>query len=224
MAQEINRTIVSGEVIREQLEKFYEKPVTRVSFELVLSLVGVMFFALFALRPTLNTMSSLLNEIEEKEEVDVALSRKISALATAQNEFITFGDRFSILDETIHTNMSLEVALIYMEYLVARENLSLAGLQIREFPLILTAPADTGQELRLGDREIQPYAFQVAFRGSYSDVIRFFEAIESVKPIFSVQEFTFNVEQNRDDTRTLSTTATIIMYGYQAEVRRSRTQ
>lgn len=222
MAEEIKRNIISRDVIRKELEKFYEKPVARVSFELVMSLLGVMFFALFALRPTLTTMSSLLNEIEEKQEVDAALTRKISALATAQNEYLTFGDRFSILDETIHTNMSLEVALIYMEYLVARENLSLAGLQIREFPLILTAPVDSEQKLRLGDREIQPYAFQISFNGSYSDVLSFFRAIESVKPLFSVQEFTFTVQENRDDTRTLNTTATIIMYGYQAEVRKGR--
>lgn len=219
MAEEAKRNIITGEVIRRELEKFYEQPVARVSFELVMSIVAVMFFAVFALRPTLNTMSSLLNEIEEKEEVDAALTRKISALATAQNEYLTFGDRFGILEEAIHTNMSLEVALIYMEYLVSRENLSLAGLQIREFPLVLTAPTEPGQELRLRNREIQPYAFQVSFRGDYANVIRFFQAIESVKPLFSVQEFAFTVQQNRDDTRTLSTTATIIMYGYQAEVR-----
>ncbi|MCD8484072.1 hypothetical protein LRY65_03385 [Candidatus Woesebacteria bacterium] len=220
--QEQKRNLVSGSTIRDQLEKFYEKPVTRVSFELVMSLLGVMFFALFALRPTLNTMSSLLQEIEEKEEVDLALGRKISALATAQTEYLTYSERFSILDEAIHTNISLETALIYMEYLVARENLSLAGLQIQEFPLVLTAPEDASQQLSLGDREIQAYAFQISFTGSYDDVMQFFAAIESVKPLFAVQEFTFTVEENREEERTLRTTATILMYGYQSEVRRSR--
>jgi len=222
MAQnEIKRQIISGETVRKELAKFYDKPVARVSFELVLSLIGVMFFAVFALRPTLNTMSALLKEIEDKQEVDVALGRKISALGTAQNEYLTYNERFSILGESIHTNMSLEVALMYMEFLVTRENLSLSGLQIKEFPLVLTTPEDSTETLRLGDKEVRAYAFQVAFTGSYADVIRFFEAIESVKPLFSVQEFAFTVQENRDDTRSLTTTATIIMYGYQAESKRS---
>ncbi len=220
--KETQRTILSGETIRKQLEQFYEKPVTRVSFELVMSLLAVIFFALFALRPTLNTMSALLQEIEEKEEVDAALQRKISALGTAQNEYLTYSERFGILDEAIHTNVSLERALIYMEYLVARENLSLAGLQIEEFPLVLTRPEDLTEELSLDDREIRAYAFQISFSGSYNDVLQFFSAIESVKPLFAVQEFSFTVEETRDDTRVLRTTATILMYGYQAEERGGR--
>jgi len=213
----IKRTILSGDTLRQELAKFYDQPVARVSFELVLSLLAVIFFALFALRPTLNTMAELLKEIEDKREIEAGLTRKIAALGTAQSEYLTYSDRFSILEESIHTNISLESALIYMEYLVARENLSLAGSQIRDFPLVLTDPEDAAVTRKVGNKEIRPYAFQVSFSGEYADVIRFFQAIETVKPLFSVQEFTFAVEENRDDSRQLRTTATIVMYGYQTD-------
>lgn len=210
------RQFVSGETLRANLSQFYERPVTRVSAELFFSIFAVIFFALFALRPTLNTMARLLREIEEKQELNAGLARKLSALSTAQNEYFTFADRFDILEEAVHSELSLEAALLYLEYLVDRENLSLAGLRIEEFPLELT-PGEV--EDAMEDREIAIYAVQATFTGTYDEIVRFFRAIESIQPLFSVQGFSFSVTEDRDGNRSLNANATIYMYGYQDEAR-----
>jgi hypothetical protein len=48
------------------LNAFYQKPVAKVSLELFLSVGTIIFFAMFAIRPTLLTMSDLVKEIEDK--------------------------------------------------------------------------------------------------------------------------------------------------------------
>lgn len=224
----LQQNFVSSDYFRVQLKKFYERPVTKVSVELVLSIVTVMVFALFALRPTLNTMSQLLKEIEDKRKVNEALEQKARALGTAQRELTTFENRFQILSQAIHPQLSLDSALYYLEYLVARENITLAQLQIEEFPLgepeqtpspspspaPRTAQGTTPATAARTPKEINEYAFQVTFDGEYGEVLRFFAALEQVRPLFVVNDFSFRTRESSDDTLTMSASATVYMYGY----------
>lgn len=209
--------------LRQELEKFYEKPVAKVSLELILTLVTVIFFALFALRPTLGTMTELTREIEDKRKVNDELTKKLAALATAQGEYVEYSDRFEILDEAIHDRPTLETALFYLEYLVRRENISLAGLQIETFPVgrlvsdTAAAPTSTQAIPTTGTAtsEIGVYAIQASFEGDYENILAFFRAVEEVRPLFSVEAFNFSVTTNRDRDTVLKASATIYMYGYQ---------
>lgn len=219
MAQQVN--FLSAQVLRSNLQQFYEKPVTRVSLELFLSLSTVIFFALFALRPTLNTMSRLVREIEEKRQVDDELSKKIAALSTAQNEFLTFRSRLSVLDTAVHQELSIENALIYLEYLSAEAGVSLSGLQIREFPLAL--PAASGERARTAEREIGIHTAQISFEGNIESVKRLFQMIESVRPLLAVQGFSVTVREERGQQPVVTANATLLFYGYQPKVAPART-
>ena len=220
------RTFIAGETIRADLQRFYEKPVTRVSLELLLSLLAVIFFALFALRPTLNTMSRLVREIEEKRKIEEALTRKVAALSTAQNEFFTFQDRLPILDTAIHNDLSLENALFYLEYLAAESGVTLSSVQIKEFPFSLTPTAEgeavAPAEVDTSKKEVGIHAVQVAFVGDYNTIIRFFRTVESIRPLFAVQGFSISVETQRDEVPTITANATLLFYGYQTPQREER--
>lgn len=208
--------------VRAELEKFYEKPIAKVSLELLLTLVTVLFFALFALRPTLSTMAELTREIEDKRTVDAALTSKLAALATAQEEYFTHGDRFEVLEEAIHEQPTLETALFYLEYLVRREDISLASLRIETFPVgqLIIDPSNDASGTAPEDTEVPPseitvYAIQTSFEGDYANILKFFRAIESVRPLFSVQTFSFTVATNQERETVLQTSAQIYMYGYE---------
>ena len=66
------------------LVEFYNQPIAKVSLELFLSIVAVIFFAIFAIRPTLLTMSDLIKELQEKEVLNEKLSQKTAALSSVQ--------------------------------------------------------------------------------------------------------------------------------------------
>lgn len=208
--------------LRGELEKFYQKPVAKVSLELIFTLVTVLFFAVFALRPTLTTMAELTREIEDKTRVNEELTKKVTSLATAQAEYVQYEQRFEILEEAIHDEPTLETALFYLEYLVRRENISLSGLRIETFPigrLSTSLPEAEGSQAPVPgvsqDSEIGVYAIQASFEGDYANILAFFEALESVRPLFSVQAFNFSVNTNRDRETILKTNVTIYMYGSQ---------
>lgn len=211
--------IVTGEVIRSELKNFYEKPVTRVSVELVFSLLTVIFFALFALRPTLNTMSKLVKEIEDKEKVDEALTKKIAALTTAQSEYLSYKERFSIVESAVHTDLKLDDTLYYLEYLAAKQGISLTNLRIREFPVGSIGGADPasvgeGAGASAKDYTIGVYAINLSFSGPYQNVLSFFRELESTRPLFAVQGFALSTRRDQGTSYQLNATTTVFTYGY----------
>jgi len=79
------------------LDRFYHNPVAMVSFELFLSIAAILFFAVFAIRPTLLTMSDLIKEIEDKRKLDSQMEQKVAALSSAQESFLAVQDRIAVL-------------------------------------------------------------------------------------------------------------------------------
>src|SRR3989344_6030356 len=70
------------------LQRFYRQPVARVSIFVVISFMTVSFFSVFAIRPTLVTISSLIREIEDKREINSQLDQKVADLSRVQAEYI----------------------------------------------------------------------------------------------------------------------------------------
>ncbi len=100
---------------------FYQRPVAKVSLELFFSIGAVLFFAVFAIRPTLLTMSDLIKELEDKRNLDQQLSQKIAALSTAQASFLGAQNRLVVLDEAIPTSPQFIYSLKLLEK-VASDN------------------------------------------------------------------------------------------------------
>ncbi len=89
--------------LKTTLLKFYKQPVGKVSTELFLSIFTIIFFAVFAIKPTLTTMSDLVKEIEDKQKLNKQMQQKVTALATAQTEYEKFQDQFYLLDQSLPT-------------------------------------------------------------------------------------------------------------------------
>lgn len=68
----------------KQLKSLSKKPVAQASLALILSLLAVSFFGIFAIKPTMVTIADLVKTIKDKEEVSRLLQTKIEVLTTAQ--------------------------------------------------------------------------------------------------------------------------------------------
>ena len=56
---------------------FYQKPIAQVSTELFFTIGATIFFAAFAIRPTILTMTDLVKEIQDKREAEEKLNQKV---------------------------------------------------------------------------------------------------------------------------------------------------
>lgn len=73
----------------------------KVYLEMMLSLVTISVFTVFALRPTVVTIAQLLKDIDAKKAVLVQMNAKIENLARAQSVYEAERSRISLLDTAV---------------------------------------------------------------------------------------------------------------------------
>jgi hypothetical protein len=199
----LRRDFISNVNVQKNLQAFYNKPVLRVSFELVMSILVVVVFALFALRPTLITMSDLLKEIEEKKKLDKDLQQKIAALATAQNEWSVYRQQVENFKTAFFDSPSMEEVLLYLEYLARQDGIVMTSVTSPEVPVILEKTVSTPSAgiSSSSVKQLTPVDANLQFIGSYANILNFLVKLEQRQPLFSVENLSFNssqVEENAD--------------------------
>ena len=193
--------------LSKTLLNFYNQPVARVSVELFLTIGTVLFFAVFAIRPTLLTMSDLIKELEEKRELDTKLSEKIASLSTAQTQFIQLEPRLVSLDEAIPLQPQFYEAITMIEKSASDNQLVIDSLSLQTIPP--ESPAD--QPLTLQKKQF--LSFQVSLEGGYEEIKAFINQLQTWRRLFTVENIVFSVEEERE-TRKLQANLTIYAYYY----------
>lgn len=206
----LTRNFISAPSVRKDLEQFYARPLTRVSFELIVSIITVVLFALFALRPTLLTMSDLLREIQEKQQLDQDLGEKISALATAQSEYSTYQPQIQALDQAILQQSSLEEVAYYLESLLSESGLGVQRVAFGQLPVETKTTDDPSR-----NPVLTQYQVQVVVEGDLVSLQNFLQRVEQVKPLFSVQGWTLSPTE-AEDRPPLEAAINLGVYIYQA--------
>jgi Tfp pilus assembly protein PilO len=188
--------------LTELLDRFYHNPVAIVSFELFLSIATILFFAIFAIRPTLITMSDLIKEIGDKRKLDTQMSQKVAALSAAQNTFNQVRDRTGVLDEALPRGMDLAYALKIIEKIASDQNLTITNLTV------LAIPPEPPENVPVSQLTRQAMPVQVAVAGSYEGIREFAEQLRNSRRSFVIERISFATEDSRGQ-RTLEATILI---------------
>jgi Tfp pilus assembly protein PilO len=190
------------EQIQSTLVKFYQQPIAKVSLELFLSIGAVLFFAIFAIRPTLLTMSDLIKEIEDKRELSQQLDQKIAALSSAQTEYSQVQNRLQVLDQAIPSAPQFEQALKIIERVASDNQLVISRMQVREIP------QEPAEDIPFEDKERVSLPISVTVVGDYPSIRQFVEDIINTRRAMVIDSIVFSVSDQREQQK-LSATITI---------------
>lgn len=167
------------------LMDFYQKPVARVSIELILSVIVVIFFALFAIRPTLITMADLVKEIADKKEINKQLDLKLASLASAQEQYDLYQPQFYLLDEAIPRQLDLVKSLKKIEKLAGEGEFAIDRMSIQKVPETVETELLSGD---FGDYQREFLSINVGVIGSYIDIREFIEKIMNLRQVVVVDQ------------------------------------
>lgn len=185
------------------LTKFYQNPVTKVSLEIFLSLFLIIFFGVFVIRPTLVTIADLIKEIDDKQELDQQLQRKITSLATAQEEFNQSKEKIIYLDQAITSQPELVRSLKTVEKIASEHRVIISSLKTSAVPEEKKAQGFNTDQLTRIDLY---FTFQVM--GDYPSIKNFVEGLHQYRRAFIVEEINFNI-QDRITLQTLRANVTV---------------
>jgi Tfp pilus assembly protein PilO len=178
--------------IQQTLLDFYNKPVAKVSIELFLSLAAIIFFAIFAIKPTLETMSELVKEIEDKRALDEKMDQKIAALSTAANQYEKYSDQFYLLEDALPRSASLVNALKIIEKLASETDLVVESITLSDVP-------DENQTVSAANAERKILTFNVDVAGDYLNMRQFVEKIMNSRRMLIVDQVNFSLSSGQNE-------------------------
>jgi Tfp pilus assembly protein PilO len=177
--------------VNKTLRQFYDKPIAKVSAELFFSIAAVIFFAFFAIRPTLVTMSNLVKEIKDKEELNEKLKQKVASLSTVQGIYLGLQSRLLILDEAIPSSPKLEDALLLIEKTAGNNHLIIDDVEVKE------VPKEDSELIPFSQKELANTSMVVVVSGQYPEIRQFVEDIHNLRREMTISSIVFSLSDSR---------------------------
>jgi Tfp pilus assembly protein PilO len=175
------------------LLQFYDKPIAKVSLELFFTVSAVIIFALFAIRPTLQTMGKLIKELDDKRALNQKLAQKVAALSTAQTQYEAVKDRVFVLDQAVPPTPQFEQALLIIEKVASETQLTIVNLQAKEVPKEPDPATDVPFDQK--SRTNRPIVLTVL--GDYPTIRQLIEDLQSQRRALIVDTVVFSVVEQR---------------------------
>lgn len=164
-----------------------------VSTNIILTLLTISFFAVFAIRPTALTISKLWREIKDKKTVETQLEMKISDLAETQSALALLKEDLVLLDNAIPPNMDFSRFARTIEYLASTHGLLITSNSYSNIELWLSA-----ERASASATEIKTHSFLLKLRGSFSDIRSFIAELEQLNRLISITSVSIQPAKNQE--------------------------
>lgn len=174
------------------LGSLYRKKQARTYTGIVLSIFTIAFFGLFAIRPTLVTISGLLKEIEDEKKVSEQMDKKIADLSKAQINYSQIKNDLYLVDQSLPLDSDLASLIKQLESLARINSVTLESVQYSK--VNLSGETEKGEE--------QKVAFTLSLYGDYPNLKQFLHSLDNLRRVILIDGFSFS-SKTKDETRTL---------------------
>ena len=171
----------------------------RAYVNLGLAVLTLVLFIVFAIRPTLITISSLLAEIRSQEEVDRKLSEKVKSISLAFTNYSKIKNRLDILKESGPDLPIIVNFLRQMEAVAAEKDITIAALSFDG----VNVTRDEGgvSEANLESTSGEPSVYKIAkfnliAKGDYSQLDSFIMSLENLRRIVIVDSYLYSQDES----------------------------
>jgi Tfp pilus assembly protein PilO len=160
---------------------YQQRPDLKAFLEILLSLATVSFFGIFALKPTVITISQLITEIKGKEETVAKMEQKIADLNTAQNLFFQESEKINLLKSAIPEAPDPQSFVRQIEGVANKNFVNVLGISLGEVTLVgkvKTKPSSEETPLPQGALGL---SYSISASGNYSNLLLFISDLENLR-------------------------------------------
>lgn len=165
----------------------------RAFLEVTLSLTTIIIFVTFALKPTILTILSLAQQIEEKEKTYAALLEKTKNLEIATNLIIQNEARIPDINIAVGTSPNPDVIAKQIQALSSKNSVELLGLSIGTATII---GEDTSAKSVSDFKPIEgaggEMTISISIKGVYSSISAFIKDLENLRIAIKTDTLTVN--------------------------------
>ena len=186
----------------QQAQEIYkaQEVVVKTSFKLVMSIFAVAFFTLFALGPTLGSISTLVKRIEDQKEVNRKLDSKIVQLSQAEEVLASRGDELRNLAEKAVTDGSRVDRLAQQIEAIANDSgVYLTSANVEEVPVFGKEEGDeivkSSKFSFTPEHEFVTFSFTVG--GGQEEIVEFLKQLENLERAVLLARVSFEKPQKK---------------------------
>lgn len=157
---------------------------------IVLTLIALSFFGLFAINPTLSTIVKLKKELSDDEFVDQQLKQKISNLSSLQQKYSLLQKDIPFVLSAIPKNANIPLLLAQVQSVAQNNNVRLKNLQNFQVELFNEKGIN---------KQFYSYFFSLSGEGSYDNIQNFVSSLVNIQRIISIETFSVNKTENTNE-------------------------
>ena len=195
---------------------------------IVLSLFTVSFFGMLAVRPTLETITTLQKQIEDRTLVNQKLEQKINALITAQAEYQKIAGDIPAIYNMLPQQPNVTSLIIKLEEVAIAQSVSLTNLDFSPVTVFGTSdltqvpPASASAEpakdvLAAESTAVLPLSFSVTFTGGYQELVNVITQLTRMNRIVTIESVDLQLSTTEGQTNSLIINATTNAYYFPLE-------
>lgn len=195
--QKLNKNIIKNLKINKYLELLpdFKEERTRKFTTLVLTILALSFFGLFAINPTLSTIAKLKKEIEDNTFVHEQLQQKINNLSILQQKYITLQNDLPAVYATIPQKSEIPSLVGQIQSLAKTNNLSVSTLQTFEVEI-----SDSTKK----QNKYTSFSFAISGNGTYEDISKFVSDLVKMQRIITLENLSITKKTSESNLLQLS--------------------
>jgi hypothetical protein len=179
---------------------YKKKAELRAFLEIILSLSTITIFLLFALKPTVITIVSLLQQIKEKQATLSGLTQKVSDLQKASGLLQQNQASIQNINIAVPSLPKPNILAGQVLGLAAKNSVEILGFSINQITLV-------GPSVNKGHSDFKPLPgsaeempFSVSARGSYPNLIAFIKDFENLRVATKIDTLGINASVREGST------------------------
>lgn len=179
--------------------RYQDRQDLRMFLEILLSLVTISLFSLFALRPTLITIAELIKEIESKKETVAQMDAKIENLSSAQTTYDQEINKIRLLETSIPNNPDPDKFIRQIEGLASKDSVQILSMSTSETTLVGKDSTETEQSqdgIILGASGNITFSTRVA--ADYPNLFNFLSDLDEIRRPVDIDSLSFDISKTEE--------------------------
>jgi Tfp pilus assembly protein PilO len=197
MLNNINRARLKQDYLRnvQRFKQFGQKPGSKVSGLISLTIFTVAFFGIFAIMPTFKTIASLKKEFKDIEQINQKLSLKIQALNKAEDLYGQQINNLPLVNSVLPETAEFERFAWQVEWLALNKGVQFESGSFNKFPLVNKETAEGVQSIET----------ELTIMGNYLNTKDFLKALSQMDRLVSISNLTISSKKIKQSAGLIST-------------------
>lgn len=173
-------SLIPKEYYKNIQEKLKEKHTQAITMA-ILTFLTLALFGVFAINPTLSTITQLHRQLDDRKEVKQKMDEKIRNISILQERYIAIQQDIPAVEEALPQKPNAPYLLGQLNTVAQSNNTSLSQIQIDTVPL--TTPPD---------ERVTTFSFTIKAEGTRENITNFIKELSSFNRIVVLSEISIS--------------------------------